>query len=231
MKLHVSVSNASARFLAEQRRRNYTTPTSYLELIRLYLAMLTQQREAVTERARRYKTGLQKLYETNQIVADLQTKLTKLQPVLEKAAADTEALLIELDRDQKEADAAAAQAAKEEAETSTFARQVAAIKADCQKDLDEALPAYYSALKALDSLDKKQIQEVKSFASPPKAVMTVMSAVCLLLGRKETWEDSKKLLNELNFLNMLKEYDKVRGIVKGAVMSLVRVSDVRCVCL
>lgn len=33
-----------------------------------------------------------------QVVADLQVKLTKLQPVLEKAAADTEALLIELDR-------------------------------------------------------------------------------------------------------------------------------------
>lgn len=38
MKLHVSVANASARFLAEQRRRNYTTPTSYLELIRCVVA-------------------------------------------------------------------------------------------------------------------------------------------------------------------------------------------------
>ena len=74
----------------------------------------------------------------------------------------------------------------------------------------QALPAYYSALKALEALDKKQIQEVKSFANPPKAVGTVMAAVCLLLGRKETWEDSKKLLNEINFLTMLRDYDKVR---------------------
>jgi hypothetical protein len=73
----------------------------------------------------------------------------------------------------------------------------------------QALPAYYSALKALESLDKKQIQEVKSFASPPKAVQTVMFAVCLLLGKKETWEESKKLLNDINFLNSLREYDKV----------------------
>jgi hypothetical protein len=76
----------------------------------------------------------------------------------------------------------------------------------------QALPAYYSALKALDSLDKKQIQEVKSFANPPKAVGTVMAAVCLLLGKKETWEDSKKLLNDINFLTMLRDYDKV-GVV------------------
>ena len=42
-----------------------------------------------------------------QVVVELQAKLTKLQPVLQKAAADTEALLVELSRDQKDADAAA----------------------------------------------------------------------------------------------------------------------------
>jgi hypothetical protein len=72
-----------------------------------------------------------------QVVVELQAKLTKLQPVLKKAAEDTEALLVELSRDQKDADAAAEVAAKDEAETSAFARQVAAIKADCQRDLDE----------------------------------------------------------------------------------------------
>lgn len=36
-------------------------------LPRLYLAMLTQQRYTVTEKSRRYKSGLQKLYETNQV--------------------------------------------------------------------------------------------------------------------------------------------------------------------
>ncbi len=147
--------------------------------------MLGVQRDGVTSKARRYKTGLQKLYETNQVcqlhppyyysfylalappslgvgccstvgasphvvlpllwypgthvqvVVELQAKLTKLQPVLKKAAEDTEALLVELSRDQKDADAAAEVAAKDEAETSAFARQVAAIKADCQRDLDE----------------------------------------------------------------------------------------------
>ena len=41
VKLHVSVSAASDRFLAQQRRRNYTTPTSYLELIRLCVGSLS----------------------------------------------------------------------------------------------------------------------------------------------------------------------------------------------
>lgn len=35
------------------------------------------------------------------------------------------------------------------------------IKDDCQADLDEAMPAYKASIRALDSLDKKSIQEMK----------------------------------------------------------------------
>jgi hypothetical protein len=40
--------------------------------------------------------------------------------------------------------------------------------------LEQALPAFASALKALDSLDKKDITEIKSFSKPPDMVMVVM---------------------------------------------------------
>ncbi|CAK9109440.1 unnamed protein product [Durusdinium trenchii] len=83
-----------------------------------------------------------------------------------------------------------------------------AIKTECQRELDEALPEYYNAIKALDSLDKKDIQEVKSFAKPPPLVEVVLSAVCLLMNRKETWDEAKKVMNDTGFLQSLKEYDK-----------------------
>jgi len=208
VKLHRGVEEMSDRFLSEFRRHNYTTPTSYLELIKLYTAMLAQQRDLVSSKAARYRGGLQKLHETNEMVAQMQNDLTKLQPVLTKAAADTAELLKQLAVDQKEADAAAEVAAKDEAAASKMAAEVQAIKDDCQADLDEALPAYYSALKALDALDKKQIQEVKSFTNPPRMVGVVMEAVCILLGKKPLWEEGKKLLNDMKFLDNLKQYDK-----------------------
>lgn len=43
---------------------------------------------------------------------------------------------------------------------------------------------------------RKDIQEVKSFAKPPPLVEVVLSAVCLLLGAKETWDDAKKQMND-----------------------------------
>ena len=43
--VHLSVSNMAERYYTELRRRYYTTPTSYLELINLYLSMLTEKRK------------------------------------------------------------------------------------------------------------------------------------------------------------------------------------------
>ena len=45
--IHTSVSDMSEVFYAELRRRYYTTPTSYLELINLYLSMLQTKRKSV----------------------------------------------------------------------------------------------------------------------------------------------------------------------------------------
>ena len=44
VKIHTSVSDASDRFFSELRRRYYTTPKSYLDLINLYLQLLKEKR-------------------------------------------------------------------------------------------------------------------------------------------------------------------------------------------
>ena len=45
VEIHVSVTDMAERFYSELRRRYYTTPTSYLELINLYLSMLEDKRQ------------------------------------------------------------------------------------------------------------------------------------------------------------------------------------------
>jgi dynein heavy chain, axonemal len=45
MEIHTSVSEMADRFYREMKRRYYTTPTSYLELITLYLTMLNDKKK------------------------------------------------------------------------------------------------------------------------------------------------------------------------------------------
>ena len=84
--IHRTVEIQTERFYRELKRQNYNTPTSYLELIRLYLDILGKQRDVISGNEGRYKGGLQKLAETEKMVNDLQERLTEMKPFLEKAA-------------------------------------------------------------------------------------------------------------------------------------------------
>jgi dynein heavy chain len=206
--IHRSVEQSTAEFFKELGRFNYTTPTSYLELIKLYTEMMKKQRTDVMSKEARYRGGLKKLAETEVMVSGLQVELTKLQPVLVQASKDTDIMLVQVAKDQIVADEQQAVVEKDVAAANIVAAEVNTKKVDVQKDLDAALPAYYSAIKALDSLDKKSIQELKSFANPPKMVAVTLDAVCILFGVKQDWKEAKALMNDMKFLDKLKDYDK-----------------------
>ena len=67
---------------------------------------------------------------------------------------------------------------------------------NAQHDLDEALPALAEATKALESLNKKDMTEIKSYAKPPALVEKVMEAVMILRGAEPTWAEAKRQLGE-----------------------------------
>jgi len=206
--MHTTAKEAAEELFDSLRRRTYMTPTSYLELIGLFTSLLGEKRGEIQTKLSRYVVGTKTLNETKVVVDELKVTLTKMQPSIEQAKKDTAALMVKVEADQVIAKEKSDACAVDEAAAKEAATEANAIKEDCQKDLDEALPEYYAAVKSLDALDKKDIQEIKSFAKPPALVEVVLQAVCLLMGSKENWDDAKKLMNDSNFLNSLKTYDK-----------------------
>ena len=63
------VNELSAKLFEQERRYVYTTPKSFLELIKLYTTMLSNKRESLGKNKERYETGLEKLSETAQQVS------------------------------------------------------------------------------------------------------------------------------------------------------------------
>uniref|UniRef100_A0A8C3XVL9 Uncharacterized protein n=1 Tax=Chelydra serpentina TaxID=8475 RepID=A0A8C3XVL9_CHESE len=199
----MSVTEMADRYYAELRRRYYTTPTSYLELINLYLSMLGEKRKQLARD--RVKNGLSKLLETNVLVDKMKLDLSALEPVLVEKSVDVEALMEKLAVDQENVRRVVQE---DEAIAKVKAEETQAIADDAQRDLDEALPALEAANKALDSLDKADISEIRVFTKPPDLVMTVMEAISILLNAKPDWAAAKQLLGDSNFLKKLLEYDK-----------------------
>lgn len=208
VKVHLSIEATSDEFFAKLRRRTYTTPKSYLDLINMYSTKLSELQARVDVKIDQMTVGTRKLTETNAIVDGLRDDLKQLEPVLVEKKSVAEKMLKQVAIDQADADVQKEKVSAEEATLKKQSQEVAAVAAEAQADLDVALPALNAAVKALDSLTKNDITEVKAFKNPPAAVKVTMEGICIMLERKPDWDEAKKVLGETDFLNKLKSYDK-----------------------
>lgn len=86
--------------------------------------------------------------------------------------------------------------------------EVRGVADSAQADLDQALPALNAAVKALDSINKKDLNELKSYAKPPPLVEKVMEGVMVLKKCEPTWDEAKRQLGNPYFLKQLITFDK-----------------------
>jgi len=208
VEIHESVSHMCETYYQELRRRFYTTPTSYLELIKLYLNMLSEKRQDLNEKRDRYRNGLAKLYDTQQLVNDMQVELEQKQPLLAEKAKQTDVLLQQIAVDSKNADEVKLVVAAEEVQVRAQKEEAQQLAASAKADLDLAMPALESAVESLGALNKGDITEIRSFTKPPPLVQTVMEAVTILLNQKPDWATAKQLLGQADFMSKLFNYDK-----------------------
>ncbi|CAB0036402.1 unnamed protein product [Trichogramma brassicae] len=219
---HLSVNRASELYWLEQQRRNYVTPTSYLELIRCLHKFHGQKLGDIRHQQARYELGLEKLDFAAGQVAVMQDELTALQPRLVAQSQLSDKLMIKIEQDTVSVEAKKEVVAADEALANEAAAAAQAIKDDCESDLAEATPALEAALAALDTLKPADITIVKSMKNPPSGVRLVMESVCVLKGVKpdrvpdprggglldDYWPPSVRMLGDIKFLESLKYFDK-----------------------
>jgi dynein heavy chain len=222
--MHESVSGLADRFLAELRRNYYVTPTSYLELINTFTVLLAERRAEVLKGQRRYEVGLDKLNSTAAQVAEMETELVALQPVLETKTVEVNELMAKIKVDTIDADKMKAVVSVEAAAAQEQQAAADKLKESCEADLAEAMPALEAAVGALNTLNKNDITVVKSMKKPPDGVVLVMKGLIILMevtpmkkedpdkpGKKvaDYWETAKKeFLGDPKFLQRLYDFDK-----------------------
>lgn len=103
MLIHTSVEEAADNFYDELRRRVYTTPKSYLDLISLYINTLDRKRKEVSANKDRLSQGLKKLEETNKQIADLKVSLAESAPILAQKDIDLAETMTIVERETAEA--------------------------------------------------------------------------------------------------------------------------------
>ena len=99
-----------------------------------------------------------------------------MEPVLIKTQGEVEEMIVNIDKDKKDAAETQTIVAAEEEVAQTKAAETKAIADDAQRDLDEALPALEEAVKCLNSLKKSDIDEVRTMGKPPAGAFRVLAS-------------------------------------------------------
>ncbi|KAF7987651.1 hypothetical protein HCN44_003514 [Aphidius gifuensis] len=206
--MHQSVEDMTHRYFTEMKRRYYTTPSSYLELLKLYSSTLERKNKELTTMRAKIENGLNKLNETNETVVIMKKDIIELAPQLKISSEQVTKLMKVVQKQKVECDKVRTVVLADEAHAKIKANETALLEAEARKDLESAIPALQEAEKALKSLNKNDINEIKVFQNPPNLVRVVMEAVCLLLGEKTDWPSAKSVLSDGHFLERLVTYPK-----------------------
>jgi len=101
MRIHRSVEVSSDKFFDELRRKVYTTPKSYLDLISLYDKKLALKRDIFQKNKNRLSVGLKKLNDTNAEIAILSENIKEMTPKLEAKNKELEVALVVVNADKE----------------------------------------------------------------------------------------------------------------------------------
>lgn len=166
--------------------------------------------------------GLEKLQTAADDISIMQEELKDLQPKILLAAGEVKVIMQQVEKDNQEISKVKQVIKKDEEEAQETAEESQKIKDECDAHMEAARPALNAALAALNTLTPNDITFVKSMKNPPKAVKLVMEAVCIIKDVKpekipdlatgkaieDYWPASKKILNDIKFLEQLINFDK-----------------------
>ncbi|XP_054702261.1 dynein axonemal heavy chain 17 [Grus americana] len=213
--VHMSVKAMSKTYLATERRYNYTTPKTFLEQIKLYQNLLSKKRSELTAKINRLEKGLTKLQSTASQADDLKAKLAAQEAELKQKNEDADKLIHVVGIETEKVSREKAIADEEELKVQAINMNVAEKQRACETDLAKAEPALIAAQEALNTLNKNNLTELKSFGSPPQAVVNVTAAVMVLtapqgkIPKDKSWKAAKVMMGKVDtFLDTLKKFDK-----------------------
>ena len=128
---------------------------------------------------------------------------------------DADALIKRVGIEQEKVGEEKAFADDEEKKVGKITEDVTKKQKDCTQDLAKAEPALKAAEAALNTLNKSNLTELKSFGKPPGAVVNVTAAVMVLcapankIPRDRSWNQSKIMMSKVDqFLDSLIKFDK-----------------------
>eukprot|EP00899_Mesostigma_viride_P021711 jgi/Mesvir1/29541/Mv05860-RA.1 len=212
-RLFQAVNEASIAYAESDGMRFYTTPKSFLELLRLFQAVAARRHAELSRSMERLQVGLEKMRMASADASALAEELAEKQAIVSQKATAAKAFAEKVGDEKVIVAAESDKVAVEADNCAAKQAEVSSIQQECQEDLAKAEPAVAAAEAALNTLNKKDIGELKALKKPPSAVDDVTAAVMVLLSpdtgvvKDRSWVAAQKMMGLPDrFLEQLKQF-------------------------
>ncbi|XP_052816057.1 dynein axonemal heavy chain 5-like isoform X6 [Mya arenaria] len=220
--VHDGVAESCAEYFRRYRRSTHVTPKSYLSFINGYKTIYTDKRNEIGDLANRMNTGLKKLIEASEAVAELEKELAVKEKELAVASKKADEVLKEVTAKAQAASKVKEQVQKVKDKAQAIVDAIEKDKQIAEAKLEKARPALEAAEAALNTIKPADIATVRKLGKPPHLIMRIMDAVLLLFQHrvdtvtpdperpsvKPSWSESLKLMAGTNFLAQLVSFPK-----------------------
>ena len=209
---------------AAEGKQVYTTPKSFFEMLALFQTLLTKRRTENEEHQERLKLGVEKLNKAAADVAYLDVSLQSASTVFEEKRGIAEGIYKAVAREQALVDEENAKADVEKKKIMEITQEVAGMQAEAARDMRAAEPSLQRAGASLETLDKRDLGNIKTMNKAPPGVEDVFGAIMVLFAgvnphifvqkngrvreKERNWDAAKKaLLSNVNsFLDDLRSF-------------------------
>ncbi|KAL8594105.1 hypothetical protein ACOMHN_000817 [Nucella lapillus] len=186
----------------------FYSPLTFFEFVHIFRVVAAYIGKIEQVKAVKYEQALGKINEAFGSISDFRREVSDLTP-RHKAATETVHSLVECVEQQKQDYIQALDECKvQEDQIADLQGPLDRLRRSAQSEFDKVNPVYIAAQTALKSLNKYDIEELKSYNSPPAQVMMLTDALCLMMRRPQTFEEARTMMMNEQFLEQLIFYDK-----------------------
>lgn len=206
--MHGTISEANVQLVRSQGRQNYVTPRHYLDFIGQFVNLLNEKREELEEQQLHINVGLQKLRDTQEQVATLQSSLREKNIQLEAKNKEANEKLKQMVDDQQIAEQNKKESEKLQVQLAEQNAVIETNKEQAMAQLSNVEPMVEEAKKSVSSIKKQHLDEIRALSKPPQKVRMALEAVVILLGAgRLEWKDIRRKLQERDFIPSIVKFD------------------------
>ncbi|XP_056152705.1 dynein axonemal heavy chain 17-like [Lampris incognitus] len=213
--VHKTVNEMSKSYLLSDGRYNYATLKTFLKHIKLYQKLLAVKRIQLLSKIEHLENGLTNLRSTSEQVNDIKDTQAAQKEELRQKNEDADKLIEVIGVETEKVSKEQVIANKEELKVQVITKNVLEKQLSYEENLDKAEQFWLAAQEAVKTLNKNNVTELKSLASPPEPVVNVMAAVMILLApsgkipKDKSWRATKNMMAKVDvFLDSLNNYKK-----------------------